>query len=309
MKNFKFLLIACFAFLLASCGGKKGNSDEAIKLTPETTHIKGELGDYFEVVDKEYTVTTDNWGDLVSIEVKRTDEDYVFDINGVKPYGISGRGVNGHAGFGIEILDENGNVIEKSAATTGGIGGMYSTDDMKEALKLRADETGTVRWLFHFDTNKKPAKFRLTSAYEIDITSDFEDVEETIENMQSSVQSSVDEYIENMQSSVDDYVSGITSNDNNSDDDIDSYSSAASSGSQDWDALLDSYEQYVDECISYMKKASKGDINALTEYPALMEKANEFNKKLEGAKGSMSSSQLNRYIKICKKMSKAAADM
>ena len=180
MKNFKFLLIACFAFLLASCGGKKGNSDEAIKLTPETTHIKGELGDYFEVVDKEYTVTTNDLGDLVSIEVKRTDVDYAFDIKGVEPYGYSGRGVNGHAGFGIEILDENGNVIEKSAATTGGIGGMYSSDDMKEALKLRADETGTVRWLFHFDTNKKPAKFRLTSAYEIDITSDFEDLSMTM---------------------------------------------------------------------------------------------------------------------------------
>lgn len=281
MKTFKYFAIAIMAVCLASCGGKKNSSEnEEIVITPETTHIKGDLGDYFEVVDKEYTITHD-FGDMVSIEVKRTDADYLFDLNGVEPYGTYGQGVTGNAGFGIEILDENGSVIEKIAATASGMSGMYSSDDMKEALKLKAGETGTVRWSFHLDGDKKPAKFRITSAYE----------EVDSSNWDSSSSSSDDE-----------------SDDNSSDDD-DSYISSSSSDSQDWDALLDSYEQYVDKYISYMKKAAKGDTSALSEYPALMKKAQEFSNKLSGAQGVMSASQWARYMRITNKMTKAAQQM
>lgn len=284
MKSFKYLTIAIVAICLASCGGKKNSEEtnseetnsEEIVLTPETTQIKGDLGDYFEVVEKEYTAIKDlGTSVMVSIEVKRTDTDYSFDLKGVEPYGTSGMGVTGHAGFGIEILDEKGNVIEKQAATADGFGGMYSSDDMKDALKLKAGETGTVRWSFHFDSDKKPAKFRLTSAYEEVDSSDWD--------------------------------SGSSSS---SDDDTDSYSSySSSSGSQDWDALLNSYEQYVDKYISYMKKAAKGDMNALAEYPALMEKAQEFSDKMANAQGDMSTSQWARYMKITNKMTQAAANM
>ena len=57
-----------------------------------------------------------------------------------------------------------------------------------------------------------------------------------------------------------------------------------------------------------MKKASKGDMNALAEYPALMEKAQECSKKMENAQGDMSASQWARYMKITKKMTKAAQE-
>ena len=284
MKKFKYFAIAIMAVCLAACGGKKGSEEkEEIVLTPETTQIKGDLGDYFEVVEKEYTVTND-FGDIVSIEVKRTDADFSFDLKGVEPYGTYGKGVTGNAGFGIEILDENGNVIEKVAATESGLGGMYSSDDMKEALKLKAGETGTVRWSFNFDSDKKPAKFRLTSAYEEVDSSDWDSDSSSSDDDESS-------------SSDDD------------DDEADSYSSSSSSGSQNWDALLNSYEQYVDKYISYMKKAAKGDMSALSEYPALMEKAQEFSEKMENAQGDMSASQWARYMKITNKMTQAAANM
>ena len=277
MKTFKYLTIAVMAISLVSCGGKK-NSDEneKIVLTPETTSIKGDLGDYFKVVDKEYTVTND-FGSLVTIEVERTDMDYSFDLKGVEPYGTSGRGVTGNAGFGIEILDEDGNVIEKTAATASGLSGMYSSDDMKEALKLKAGETGTVRWSFHFDSDKKPAQFRLTSSYEEVDSSNWESDNSSFDDEDSS-SSDIDE----------------------------SSSSSSSSGSHDWDALLNSYEQYVDKYISLMKKASKGDMSALSEYPALMEKAQEFSDQMQDAQGEMSSSQWARYMRITNKMANAA---
>ena len=91
--------------------------------------------------------------------------------------------------------------------------------------------------------------------------------------------------------------------------DEDEISDASASDSEDWDALLESYEEYVDKYISYMKKAAKGDMNALSEYPALLEKAQEFSEKMQNAQGVMSSSQWSRYIKITNKMTKAAQEM
>jgi len=93
------------------------------------------------------------------------------------------------------------------------------------------------------------------------------------------------------------------------DGDSDTEASSSSSGSEDWDELLASYEKYVDKYISYIKKAAKGDMTALAEYPSLMEKAQEFSDKLQRAQGEMSASQWARYNKITTKMMKAAQEM
>ena len=82
-----------------------------------------------------------------------------------------------------------------------------------------------------------------------------------------------------------------------------------SSGSADWDELLSSYEDYVDQYISFAKKAAKGDMSALSEYPALMEKAKEYGDQLENAKNDMSASQLAKYNKITSKLTKAASNL
>jgi hypothetical protein len=83
----------------------------------------------------------------------------------------------------------------------------------------------------------------------------------------------------------------------------------AESGSKDWDALLTSYEEYVDKSISYIKKAAKGDMTALAEYTSLMQKAQNLSDDLQDAKGDLSSSQLARFNKITMKMAKAAQDL
>lgn len=82
----------------------------------------------------------------------------------------------------------------------------------------------------------------------------------------------------------------------------------ADTSSEDWDAMLDSYEECVDKYIALLKKASAGDMTALTEYPALLSKAQEFGDKMESAKGSMSASQVARYTKITAKMLKVAQE-
>lgn len=92
-------------------------------------------------------------------------------------------------------------------------------------------------------------------------------------------------------------------------DDTDAEDTNATSDSEDWDATLDSYEEYVNDYISLMKKAKNGDMDALSEYPSILENAQELSEKLQNAKGSMSSSQLSRYAKITTNMTKAAASM
>ena len=85
--------------------------------------------------------------------------------------------------------------------------------------------------------------------------------------------------------------------------------STTSSASNDFDEVLDSYEEYVDQYVSYMKKAANGDMSALTEYPALMEKAQEVSKKLEDSKDEMSAAQASRYMQITNKMTAATTQM
>lgn len=79
--------------------------------------------------------------------------------------------------------------------------------------------------------------------------------------------------------------------------------------SPDWNELLDSYEQYVDKYISYVKKTANGDMDALAEYPSLLQKAQEFSEKMKGAQSKMSESQWARYMKITNKMTKALQEL
>ena len=82
--------------------------------------------------------------------------------------------------------------------------------------------------------------------------------------------------------------------------------SSESSSTEDWDELLSSYEEYVDEYVSLAKKAAEGDNSAISEYPALLEKAKELGDKLKNAESDMSSSQLEKYKEITEKMAEAA---
>lgn len=99
--------------------------------------------------------------------------------------------------------------------------------------------------------------------------------------------------------------SSSSSSDNSSDD----YStSSSSSSSEDWDAVLDDFEELVDKYIKFYKKAMKGDMGSILEYPALLEKATSLDEKLESAKGDMTAKQVGRMAKIQTKMLQAATE-
>ena len=103
----------------------------------------------------------------------------------------------------------------------------------------------------------------------------------------------------------------VEAGDNTSVSDSDSSDAAVSSdsGSEDWDALLDSYEEYVDSYVSLLQKASAGDMSAMTESASFLQKSQELTKKLSSATSGMSLSQVKRYNQINQKMLQAAQNM
>ena len=83
---------------------------------------------------------------------------------------------------------------------------------------------------------------------------------------------------------------------------VEEASAESVSDSKDWDAVLDSYEEYVNSYVRLMKKAQDGDMEALSEYADMLEKAERISSQLEDAGGELSSSQMARYQRILRKM-------
>lgn len=173
-----------------ACGG--GNKkDEVVKVKPEKTEIKGPLKGYFEVVQKDYIVKENgSWGHLISVELRRTDKELPFDASKATSFSVSTDEKPIQVGFGIEMLDGNGDVVEIKNANAGGLSGVYSSDDIESAIQLGANETGIVRWSINIE--EKPVSFRITSAVEGNATSFSSDESEDGETSTTSNSKSKD---------------------------------------------------------------------------------------------------------------------
>lgn len=80
-------------------------------------------------------------------------------------------------------------------------------------------------------------------------------------------------------------------------------------GSENWDALIKSYEEIVDKYIALAKKAKNGDISSVTEAASIAAKANDLYSKLDAAEGDLTPAQAAKLAKIYAKMASAAATM
>ena len=170
-KKTKYILIGIGAIilisLLSNIGGGKDTATQEVKEVKEVvlkaaqTEIKGDLKGCYEVVDKDYKVkfaTKSYEDDLVTVELKRTSKNLPYDRKDVTIFPEAEKSsANNCAGFGIEILNADGDVIDKKAAN----GNPYSWDEMTAALQLLQDETTTIR--FYFDNLSEATSFRVTS--------------------------------------------------------------------------------------------------------------------------------------------------
>ncbi|MDE6198614.1 MAG: hypothetical protein K2G06_02055, partial [Muribaculaceae bacterium] len=103
-----------------------------------------------------------------------------------------------------------------------------------------------------------------------------------------------------------DYSSSDSCDSDDSDFEDDNDSSVSSS---DVDDMLNEYEKFADNYISMVKKVAKGDMSVMAKMNDYMESAESLSRKIDNCSGSMSSSQMQRYMKITGKMTEAAADM
>lgn len=164
-------VVVLFAIMASMCGGSKDKKEtekqeeeakQEIVLKAAQTELKGDLKGRFEIVDKNYKIKKDGYSNTLVVELKRTAQALPFNRDDVTTFGeAKGATAENCADFGIEILNADGDVIEKEVATES----PCSNTEVMEALKLLTDETATIEFSFYNSKDIKDAvSFRITSA-------------------------------------------------------------------------------------------------------------------------------------------------
>ena len=325
MKKFKLFVMTVLAISMAACGNGG-------KINPTSKKINGPLGKFFEVVERDYKINDDEF----SVEFKRIAEG-----------GPTNASWSTNPTFFVELQDEDGNIISKEStdvvSAQDQLEAVFSLGvDETTSITFKFDKTkGTVKFKVSskWDEDEKSKSSdveeiarQIHQAAYIDDPDGYTNVRKQ-PNTQSTVVAKIVDgekfFFDEVPGSK--WVKVYRSADADAESigymhssrvrladiiekedafvDTDDNSVISSSDSEDWDELLTSYEQYVDKYISYVKKATKGDMTALAEYPSLMKKAEELSDKLERAQEKMSASQWSRYMKITMKMLEAAQEM
>lgn len=201
----KFILIGIGVVVLISLFSNIGGNEETTTQEPKEliikaaqTAIKGDLKGCYEVVDKNYRVKfaqKSYESDIVTVELLRTSQQLPYDRKNVVIYPEADESsAENCAGFGIEILDAYGDVIEKINANAT----PYSWDEMTAALQLLPEETTTIA--FHLDDLSEAVSFRVTSL----VTKNEERRTSSEKGNKSSLDKEVDDFVDEVNSIVDD---------------------------------------------------------------------------------------------------------
>lgn len=282
MKVLKYFLMVVLTVCLASCGGKGDENSVTLKVEAEL----GPLADYIKVTDQEVVVKMS--------DEKKDSEDYKVIQSSLALEVIKSVAAKYSFDFEVEVLDKDH--VKIATLPDFDIESISDYDNGEFNHVLYA---GTVR--AQMKRKRKVAEFTP------------EDQEEWNKILKEGAyivikpRNSDEKFVEYKGNSSNTEV--IESSSGTITEDDDESISSSSTGSADWDSMLDSYEQYVNKYIALSKKVSNGDMTAMEEYAGLMQKAQELSDKMNGAQGDMSASQWARYMKITTKMTTAAQEM
>lgn len=289
-----FAVIALIA-AVSSCKSKKGDTEKSATITVKddgseyaSDSLTEAFEDFVKIDSGEYTLTKSIYyevsfrlkGNFSGGESSLTDEDKA-NLAKLKDSQLT-----------IALVDKDGTEIS--------------------GVELEPDESieTILDWAVNNFEGKKEFKFKGSGSFDVKEEELFEKVAgikvyvKANESSSSETVSSSDETVSDDSSTEDD--EEASSDDESTDEEEASSGSASSS---DIDAMLDSYDEYVTQYIKFVKKAANGDMSAMQEYPSLMSKAEEFEKKIDNVKGDLSAAQLARYQRIINKMLKAAQEM
>ena len=288
MKKFTFVLMALMSLVLASCGG--GGNVSEVKLSPASDKTcYGDLQPYLELYDCEYTLKKleeyESWGGD-----KLSKMELVAALGSLSSVDLSSLSIS------FTLLDENEMPINDKCTITGDGWQKHFSDAVISGLQ----------------NGKEKIVFSVVTEYSGNSPVNREEWAEIVKKAKYVSISASSASIVNgsSSSSIDQEYGYEDEEDEKEEEDEDENDEViVSTSSTNWDEVLDDYEEYVDKYISLMKKASNGDLSAMTEYVTFMEKAEKLSDKLDKAESEMTSAQLKRYVEITQKMTNAAIDM
>jgi hypothetical protein len=247
------------------------NSRIEIPVKVKSTIIEGDMTDFFQVVDGTYSLIKEKGSNCfrVKVQLKRTDKPFNFS------YDIEDVASRGFCELKCDLLDETGNPTFLAE-------NVYGSEGFDENNIIKLDP-GASGWLeFSYCSNMDAIKRTKLISFRAFI--------EKGGIPEKSSPSSIGDSAEKNDENVSD-------------------KGNSSKGNENWNSVLDSYEKYVNQYISLLKKANAGDLSAVTEYGTMLEKATEFADKLENASDDLSPEQVTRFSKLQAKLTAAATNL
>ena len=280
-------IVMCLVSLLSftSCNNAK---DGKVELDVTNAEVEGDNNDIVSIEDGNYTLVGTVKGDMgqeLYIQVK------VRLKNPVKKSAEEISFVTGNVN--LEIIDENDMSMIKLP--------LKENEEFKKFI-TEGKEDDTKEFKFSYVMNDKDQYAQIMkeakSVKLVDLS--LYNYENT-DMIADEGSASYDEDIDNS--------SDIDNSDDNDETSDDNSSFDETSEDNNLDELLDKYEEYYDTYISLMKKAKNGDMSAVVEYGKYLKKSQELSKKIEQAKGDLTTSQLARFQKIQMKLMKAMKEL
>lgn len=280
-------IVMCLVSLLSftSCNNAK---DGKVELDVTNAEVEGDNNDIVSIEDGNYTLVGTVKGDMgqelyiqvkvrLKNPVKKSAEEISFVIGNVN----------------LEIIDENDMSMIKLP--------LKENEEFKKFI-TEGKEDDTKEFKFSYVMNDKDQYAQIMkeakSVKLVDLS--LYNYENT-DMIADEGSASYDEDIDNS--------SDIDNSDDNDETTDDDSSFDETSEDNNLDELLDKYEEYYDTYISLMKKAKNGDMSAVVEYGKYLKKSQELSKKIEQAKGDLTTSQLARFQKIQMKLMKAMKEL
>lgn len=280
-------IVMCLVSLLSftSCNNAK---DGKVELDVTNAEVEGDNNDIVSIEDGNYTLVGTVKGDMgqeLYIQVK---------VRLKNPVKKSAEEINFVTGnVNLEIIDENDMSMIKLP--------LKENEEFKKFI-TEGKEDDTKAFKFSYVMNDKDQYAQIMkeakSVKLVDLSLyNYENTDMIADEGSAS-------YDEDIDNSSD--IDNSDDNDETSDDDS---SFDETSEDNNLDELLDKYEEYYDTYISLMKKAKNGDMSAVVEYGKYLKKSKELSKKIEQAKGDLTTSQLARFQKIQMKLMKAMKEL
>lgn len=177
--------ITIASLIFTSCGG--GQCDLSFK--PKSTSVKGELSDFFTIVDREYKVEKPEGYNhsLIKVEFKRTEKEFDFDAKDLE--------WRGYCSVYFDLYDETGIPVFLGDVNNG------NTNYQKELLSIKPGESYFVEFMLF------PEKSELKKGKSFEIRSVVDKSQLTSANSNTSGNSiDCDKFIKDYEAFADSYI-------------------------------------------------------------------------------------------------------